>query len=246
MYKIVLVRHGESEWNKSNRFAGWSDVDLTIDGVKGAQAAGKILKEKKYCFDVCYTSFLKRAIKTANLILEEMDLMWIPMEKNWRLNERHYGDLQGANRKDIAKEFGEEQLMLWRRSYDVRPPEMKKNHPFNKIKGDRYNFLKTSILMESLKDVVARVIPFWKKDILAKLKNDKKILIVASGNSLRALTKYLNNMSEEEIIGINIPYATPMVYELDKKFKVIKWYYLGDQKKIQATINSIKNQGKLK
>jgi 2,3-bisphosphoglycerate-dependent phosphoglycerate mutase len=246
MYKIVLIRHGESQWNKSNRFAGWSDVDLTADGVKGAQVAGKILKDKKYCFDVCYTSFLKRAIKTLNIVLEEMDLMWIPVIKDWRLNERHYGNLQGANRKEIAKKFGEEQLLLWRRSYSVRPPEMKKNHPFNKEKGSRYNFLKKPILAESLKDVVSRVVPFWKKEILAELKKNKKVLIVASGNSIRALTKYLNNMSEEKIMGINIPYAIPIVYELDKDFKVIKWYYLGDQKKIKATIDSIKNQGKIK
>lgn len=246
MYKIVLIRHGESEWNKSNRFAGWSDVDLTSDGIKGAQEAGKVLKEKKYQFDICYTSLLKRAIKTANLILEEINLLWIPMKKDWRLNERHYGDLQGANRKEIAKKFGEEQLLLWRRSYSVRPPEMKKGHPFNKEKGAIYDFLKKPILSESLKDVVSRVMPFWKKEILSELKKNKKVLIVASGNSIRALTKYLNNMSEEEIMGINIPYATPMVYELDKNFKVIKWYYLGDQKKIKATIDSIKNQGKIK
>lgn len=245
MYKIVLIRHGESEWNKSNRFAGWSDVDLTASGIKGAQEAGRILKEKKYSFDVCYTSLLKRAIKTANLILEEMDFLWIPMKKDWRLNERHYGDLQGANRIEIAKKFGEEQLLLWRRSYDVCPPEMKKNHSFNKEKGSKYDFLKKQILAESLKDVVSRVLPFWKKEVLSELRRNKKVLIVASGNSIRALTKYLNNMSEQEIMGINIPYATPMVYELDKNFKVIKWYYLGDQKKIKATIDSIKNQGKI-
>lgn len=246
MYKIVLIRHGESEWNKKNLFAGWSDVDLTSFGVEQAKEAGVILKKKKFSFDLCFTSLLKRAIKTSSFILEEMDLMWIPVTKDWRLNERHYGDFQGKNRKDIAKKFGEEQLLLWRRSYNVRPPEIKGRELVKQKNDPRYSFFKKQILSEALKDVVKRVVPFWKKDILPNIKTGRKILITASGNSIRALTKYLNNMSETEILKINIPYGVPMVYELDKNFKVIRWYYLGDPKKIRKLEEEIKNQGRTK
>ena len=246
MYKIVLIRHGESEWNKKNLFAGWSDVDLTSLGVIQARDAGRILKAKNFSFDLCFTSLLKRAIKTSDLVLEEMDLMWIPVVKDWRLNERHYGNFQGKNRKDIAKKFGEEQLLLWRRSYSVRPPEIKGKELMKQKKDPRYSFFKKQILSEALKDVIKRVVPFWEKDVVPNIKMGKRILIAASGNSIRALTKYLNNMSEGEILKINIPYAVPIVYELDKKFLVIKWYYLGDTKKIKKITKEIKNQEKAK
>lgn len=246
MYKIVLVRHGQSDWNKKELFTGWTDVDLTPLGISQAKEAGKVLKENKYFFNVCYTSFLKRAIKTANIVLEEMNLMWIPMIKDWRLNERHYGNLQGLNKKEMAKKFGEEQVLLWRRSYDVSPPAILKSNPFNQLKDVQYSFLKNPVLGESLKDVVARTIPFWDKVIIPELKKEKKILITASGNSLRAIIKRLNNISDKDISDHNVPYATPMIFELDKNFAVKKWYYLGNEKKIAAIIKEVKNQGKAK
>lgn len=246
MYKIVLIRHGESEWNKKGLFTGWTDVDLTPLGIKQAKEAGKLLKKNKFSFDLCYTSFLKRAIRTSNLILEEMNLMWIPVIKDWRLNERHYGNLQGLNKKETAKKFGEEQVLLWRRSYDIPPPKIKKSNLYNQIDDPRYLFFKKPVLGESLEDVVHRTMPFWNKVIIPKIKSGQKILISASGNSLRAIMKGLNNISEIDIVNFNIPYSVPMVYELDKNFKVIKWYYLGDSKKIKKIIEEIKNQGKAK
>lgn len=246
MYKIVLIRHGESEWNKKGLFTGWTDVDLTPLGVEQAKEAGQILKKNKYFFDVCYTSLLKRAIKTSNIILEEMDLMWIPIIKDWRLNERHYGNLQGLNKKEMAIKFGEEQVLLWRRSYDVAPPEIKKNNIYNQLNDKRYAFLKKPVLGESLKDTVKRTIPFWNKIIIPNLKNNKKILISASGNSLRAIFKKLNNISDSDIVNSNLPYAVPIVFELDNNFKTKEWYYLGDKKKINELIKEIKNQGKVK
>ncbi|HOZ53579.1 MAG TPA: 2,3-diphosphoglycerate-dependent phosphoglycerate mutase [bacterium] len=245
MYKIVLIRHGESEWNKKGLFTGWVDVNLTPLGVKQAKEAGRCLKSNDFVFDISYTSYLKRAIKTLNVILEEMDLMWIPVIKDWRLNERHYGNLQGLNKKEMAKKFGEEQVLLWRRSYETPPPKIEEDNPYN-LKDDRYSFLKKPVLSECLKDVNKRAVLFWKEFIIPDLKSGKKIIIAASGNSLRSIKKYLDNLTDAEIIKIDIPYATPMVYELDKNFKVIKWYYLGDKKKIKATIDSIKNQGKIK
>ncbi len=246
MYKIVLIRHGESEWNKKGLFTGWTDVDLTPLGLKQAKEAGQTLKKNKFSFDLCYTSFLKRAIRTSDIILEEMDLMWIPVVKDWRLNERHYGDLQGLNKKDTAKKVGEEQVLLWRRSYDVRPPEIKKSNRYNQIDDAKYSFIKKPILGESLEDVVARTMSFWNKMIIPRIKLGEKILISASGNSLRAIIKKLNNISEEDIVDLNIPYAIPMVYELDKNFKVIRWYYLGDQKKIKKIVEEVKDQGTIK
>ncbi len=246
MYKIVLVRHGESEWNKKGLFTGWTDVNLTPMGIKQAKEAGKILKSKKYSFDLCFTSLLKRANKTLNIVLEEMDLLWLPVFKTWRLNERHYGNLQGLNKIQMARKFGEEQVFIWRRSYDIRPPEIKKSNKYNQLKDPRYNFLEKPILSESLKDVVARVIPFWDKDIIPALKSGKKIIIAASGNSIRAIIKHIDIVSEEEISNINIPVAIPLVYELNKNFKKIKSYYLGDPKKIKSLINISKNQGSIK
>ncbi len=246
MYKIVLIRHGESEWNKKGLFTGWTDVDLTPLGVKQAKEAGRILKKNGFHFDVSYTSLLKRAIKTLNIILEEMDLLWVPVIKDWRLNERHYGNLQGLSKKEMAKKFGEEQVLLWRRSYDVPPPEIKRSNFYNQIDDVRYEQLKKPVLKESLKDVVSRTMPFWNKIIIPKIKAGEKILISASGNSLRAIVKSLNNVSDKDIIDFNLPYGVPMVYELDKNFKVIKWRYLGDPKKIKKLVDEIKNQGKVK
>lgn len=246
MYKIVLIRHGESEWNKKGLFTGWTDVDLTPLGMKQAKDAGVLLKNKKYEFDLCFTSLLKRANKTLNIVLEEMNLLWLPVFKTWRLNERHYGDLQGYDKIQMAKKFGEEQVFIWRRSYDVRPPDIKKNNKFNQLKDPRYKFLEESVLAESLKDVVSRVLPFWEKEVLPAIKSGKKIIIAASGNSIRAIIKHLDKASEDEISKTNIPVATPLVYELDKNFKKIKSYYLGDPKKVKALIEDSKNQGKIK
>lgn len=246
MYKIVLIRHGESVWNKKGLFTGWTDVDLTPLGLKQAKLAGQTLKNNKFSFDLCYTSFLKRAIKTSDLILEEMGLMWIPVIKDWRLNERHYGNLQGLNKKEMAEKFGEEQVLLWRRSYDVQPPEIRKNNFYNQIDDVQYRILKKPVLGESLKDVVNRIMPFWNKVIIPKIKLGQKILISASGNSLRAIIKNLNNISDQDIANLNIPYSVPIVYELDANLKIKRWYYLGDQKKIKKMIGDIKNQGRVK
>jgi 2,3-bisphosphoglycerate-dependent phosphoglycerate mutase len=243
MYKIVLIRHGESEWNKSNQFAGWSDIDLTKKGVIEAHEAATLLKAKKFFFDYTFTSLLLRANKTLNIILEDMNLLWVPVEKNWRLNERHYGDLQGKNRQETVKKYGAEQTHLWRRSYDVRPPEITKGNQTIKFIDVRYEGVPVP-KSESLKDVVARAVPYWQKNIVPKIKADKKILISASGNSLRALIKYLDNVSESEIAELNIPTGVPIVYELDKKLKPIKHYYLGDPKKIAAKIAAVKAQTK--
>ncbi len=246
MYKIVLLRHGESEWNKKEIFTGWTDVDLTDLGILQAKEAGKILKKKKYSFDLCYSSFLKRANKTLNLVLEEMDLLWIPLKKDWRLNERHYGDLQGLNKKDLAKKFGEDQVFQWRRSYKLRPPEIKKTNKFNQINDIRYKGIKKIILSESLYDVVGRTSLFWKENIVKDLKDGKNILIVASGNSLRAIIKELSGISDSNISELNIPVASPMLFELDKNFKTKKFKFIGDPKKIKKLIEEAKNQGKLK
>ncbi|MFA5644248.1 MAG: 2,3-diphosphoglycerate-dependent phosphoglycerate mutase [Patescibacteria group bacterium] len=245
MYKIVLIRHGQSEWNKKGLFTGWTDVDLTPLGVKQAKEAGQILKKNNYYFDLCYTSFLKRAIKTLDIILEEMNLVWLPVVKDWRLNEKHYGDLQGLNKKEMAKKFGEEQVLLWRRSYNVRPPEIKKSNPYNQTNSACYSFLKKPVLAESLEDVVKRTMFFWNKVITSEIKAGKKILISASGNSLRAIVKGLNCISDEDIVNLDIPYSVPIVYELDRNLKVIKWYYLGDKKKIDKLVAEIKDQGKI-
>ncbi len=246
MYKIVLIRHGESKWNKSGQFTGWVDVDLSSSGLNQSKEAGSLLKKEKFLFDLAYASFLKRTVKTLDIILDEMDLSWLPVIKDWRLNEKHYGSLQGLNKKEVAKKFGEDQVLLWRRSYNFCPPAIKISSPYNQMKDRRYSFLKKPVLAESLKDVEDRVIPFWKEEIIPQLKKNKKILIVASGNSLRALVKYLNNISNSEIVNVNIPVAVPMVLELDNKFKTKKWYYLGNTKKISALIKNVVNQGKLK
>lgn len=237
MIKLVLLRHGESTWNKANRFTGWTDVGLTKKGVKEAIEAGKILKKKGYTFDIAFTSVLKRAIQTLKPVLKQLNLKKIPIEYSWRLNERHYGALQGLNKAETAKKYGEKQVMLWRRSYSTPPPALKKTDP---------RYLGKGPLTECLKDTVKRVLPYWNKTIVPTLKSDKKVLIAAHGNSLRALIKYLDKISDKNIVNLNIPTGIPLVYELNKNLKPIRRYYLGDQKKILEAEKKVANQGKAK
>ncbi len=248
MSKIVLLRHGESTWNKENRFTGWTDVDLSDQGLFEAKKAGDVLKEDGYTFDMAYTSVLKRAIRTLWITLDKLDLMWIPVERSWRLNERHYGALQGLNKAEMAKKFGEEQVHTWRRSYDIQPPALDKDDERYPGNDPRYKNLteKELPLTECLKDTVARFLPYWKDTIAPSIKSGKKIIIAAHGNSLRALVKYLDNVPEDEIVGLNIPTGIPLVYELDDDLKPLKHYYLGDQEEIAKKTNAVANQGKAK
>jgi len=247
-YKIVLLRHGESIWNKENRFTGWTDVDLSEQGIKEAKNAGELLKSEGYVFDMAFTSVLKRAIRTLWVTLDELDMMWIPVERSWRLNERHYGALQGLNKAETAAKFGEEQVHIWRRSYDIQPPKLEKNDPRYPGIDPRYKNLKESELplTECLKDTVARFVPYWEQRIAPLVKEGQKIIITAHGNSLRALVKYLDNVPEEEIVGLNIPTGTPLVYELDEKLKPIRNYYLGNADEIAKKAQAVANQGKVK
>lgn len=248
MTKLVLVRHGESIWNKENRFTGWTDVDLSEKGREEAENAGKVLKADGYDFDLAYTSVLKRAIRTLWYIMDEMDLMWIPVIKDWRLNERHYGALQGLNKAETAAKHGEEQVKLWRRSYDIRPPALEESDERFPGHDPKYRSLSDEELprTECLKDTVARFLPLWKNEISTQIKSGKKVLIVAHGNSLRALVKYLDNIPDEEIVGLNIPTGIPLVYELDDDLKPIKHYYLGDPEEIAKAQQAVANQGKAK
>jgi len=248
MYKIVFLRHGESEWNKENRFTGWTDVDLSAKGIEEAKNSGKVMKSEGYTFDLAFTSTLKRAIRTLWLAAEEMDLLWIPVIKSYTLNERHYGALQGLNKAETAAKHGEEQVKIWRRSYAVPPPALDVNDPRNPALSPVYkNVNKKDLpLTESLKDTVARAVPFWESSIVPEIIKDKKILIAAHGNSLRALVKYLDNVSEKDILELNIPTGIPLVYELDVNIKPIKSYYLGDQEAIKKSMESVANQGKVK
>lgn len=248
MNKLVLVRHGESEWNKLNLFTGWTDVDLSEKGHEEAKAAGKLLKEEGYDFDVCYTSYLKRAIHTLNHILDEMDRNWLPVNKAWELNERHYGDLQGKNKSEAAEKFGEEQVKIWRRSFDVKPPELSDEDERSAKKQEMYRDVADYFLPanESLETTIDRVIPFYLKNILADMKAGKRVIIAAHGNSLRAFVKYLDHMSAEEVLGLNIPTGTPLVYEFDENFNAIDHYYLGDQEALKAKMEAVANQGKAK
>lgn len=248
MYKIVLVRHGESVWNKENRFTGWTDVDLSEKGVEEARKAGRLLKENGYTFDVAFTSVLKRAINTLHIILEEMDLLWIPEYKDWRLNERHYGALQGLNKAEMAEKYGEEQVKIWRRSYDVPPPPLERTDPRYPGFDPRYRDLKPEQipLSESLKDTVARVLPCWHEVIAPTIKQGKRVIISAHGNSLRALVKYLDNISDQDIVELNIPTGIPLVYELDSELKPVNRYYLGDPEEIRRAIEAVAAQGKAK
>ena len=246
MKKIVLVRHGESTWNQENRFTGWTDVDLTEKGKEEARKAGALLRDLGFDFDIAFTSVLKRAMRTCWIIQDEMDLMWIPVKRSWRLNERHYGALQGLNKAETAEKYGNEQVLIWRRSFDVPPPEMLRDDERYAGKVARYkNLEETEIpLAESLKTTIDRFLPYWFDEIVPEIKDGKNVLIVAHGNSLRALVKHLDNISEEEILGLNIPTGIPLVYELDDDLKPIRNYYLGDSEEVQKAAQAVANQGK--
>ena len=248
MTKLVFVRHGESEWNKLNLFTGWTDVDLSEKGHEEAAAAGKLLKAEGYDFDVCYTSYLKRAIHTLNHILDEMDRVWLPVTKTWKLNERHYGALQGLNKSETAEKYGEEQVKIWRRSFDVKPPKLEATDERNPANQAIYASVdpKELPLTESLETTIERVVPYFEDVIKKDMKAGKRVIIAAHGNSLRALVKYFDNMSKEEILGVNIPTGVPLVYEFDDNFKVTKKYYLGDQEALAAKMAAVANQGKAK
>ncbi len=248
MYKIVLMRHGESTWNLDNRFTGWTDVDLTEKGVAEASMAGKLLKEAGFTFDLAYTSVLKRAIRTLWGTLDEMDLMWIPVVHDWRLNERHYGALQGLNKAETAAQYGDEQVLVWRRSYDTPPMPLEASDPRTSYRDPRYASLKRAQipLTECLKDTVERVIPAWDESIAPAIRAGKRIIISAHGNSLRALIKMLDGISDADIVSLNIPNGQPLVYELDEHLKPIKSYYLGDQAAIAAALHAVASQGKSK
>ena len=246
MHRIVLLRHGESVWNKENRFTGWTDVDLSDQGRDEARRAGRLLKAEGLDFDLAYTSVLKRAIKTLWMALEEMDRMWIPIHHSWRLNERHYGALQGLNKAETAAKFGDAQVLAWRRSYDVPPPPLTRDDPRHSGKDPRYALLSAGELplTECLKDTVARFVPYWNNVIAPTVREGKRVVIAAHGNSLRALVKYLDNVSDQEIVGLNIPTGIPLVYELDAGLRPIRHYYLGDAAAAEAAAAAVANQGK--
>ncbi len=248
MMKLVLVRHGESEWNKLNLFTGWHDVDLSEKGHEEAKQGGKILKEEGYDFDVAYTSYLKRAIHTLNHILDEMDRNWIPVNKCWQLNERHYGALQGLNKSETAEKYGEDQVKIWRRSFDVKPPALEPSSPEAPQNQEMFRNVDKSLLPlhESLETTIERAVPFFNEVIKKDMEAGKRVIIAAHGNSLRALVKYFDNISDEDIIGVNIPTGVPLVYEFDDNFKAINHYYLGDQEALKAKMEAVANQGKKK
>lgn len=248
MHKLVLLRHGESTWNKENRFTGWTDVDLSEKGVAEAKEAGKTLKAEGYTFDVAFTSVLKRAIRTLNLALDELDLFWLPVHKSWRLNERHYGALQGLNKAETAQKFGEDQVLIWRRSYDIPPPALERSDERFPGHDRRYADLdpRTLPTTECLKDTVERFLPYWQDAIVPALKANQRVIIAAHGNSLRALVKYLDNISDQEIVGLNIPTGIPLVYELDDELNPIQHYYLGDPEAVAKAAQAVANQGKAK
>jgi 2,3-bisphosphoglycerate-dependent phosphoglycerate mutase len=248
MHRIVLLRHGESVWNMENRFTGWTDVDLTPLGVEEARRAGQVLKEAGFGFDCAYTSVLKRAIKSLWLALESMDLMWIPVHHSWRLNERHYGALQGLNKAETAAKFGEEQVLLWRRSYDVPPPALERDDPRHPRGDPRYAGLDNAELplSECLKDTVARFLPYWSETIAPKVRQGGRIVIAAHGNSLRALVKYLDAVSDKDIVGLNIPTGIPLVYELDAGLRPVRHYYLGDPAEAETRARAVADQARAK
>ena len=246
MYKLVLIRHGESTWNLENRFTGWTDVDLTPTGVEQARNAGRLLKAEGYEFDVAYTSVLKRAIRTLWLTLDEMDRTWLPVVKAWQLNERHYGGLQGLNKADMAKQYGDEQVLIWRRSYDTPPPALEANDPRSERGDARYAALQPEQipLTECLKDTVARVIPFWNERMAPAIQSGQRLVVAAHGNSIRALIKYLDGISDTDIVNLNIPNGIPLVYELDDNLKPIRSYYLGDAEAAAKAAAAVASQGK--
>ena len=248
MKKLVLLRHGESTWNKENRFTGWTDVDLSPKGAQEAKRAGEVLKKEGFVFDAAFTSVLKRAVRTLWIALDEMDLMWIPVYNSWRLNERHYGALQGLNKSEIAAKYGEDQVLIWRRSYDIRPPALEKTDERSPANDPRYKDLakKDIPLTECLKDTVARFLPYWHETIAPVVKSGKRVIIAAHGNSLRALVKYLDNISDKDITALNIPTGLALVYELDDKLKPIRSYYIGDPEEVKKAMEAVANQGKAK
>ena len=248
MKRIVLVRHGESAWNLENRFTGWTDVDLTPKGEQEAKDAGKLMKAEGYTFSKAYTSYLKRAVKTLNNILDNMDLDWIPVEKSWKLNEKHYGNLQGLNKAETAAKYGDEQVKIWRRSYDIAPLPIAEDDPRNAKFDPRYAEVPDACLprTESLKDAIARAVPYWKEVIFPTLQTEDSIIVVAHGNSLRGIIKYLKGISDQDIVSLNLPTAVPYVFEFDEKGNVVKDYFLGDQEAIAAKMNAVANQGKAK
>lgn len=248
MYKLVLLRHGQSAWNKENRFTGWTDVDLTEKGAAEARAAGVLLKNEGYAFDIAYTSVLKRAIRTLWIVLDEMDRMWLPTEHSWRLNERHYGALQGLNKAETAVKFGEEQVKIWRRAYDIQPPALDDGDPRLERDNPRYADLAAADFphTECLKDTVDRFLPYWHGTIAPAVKSGKSVIIAAHGNSLRALIKYLDKVSDADIVNLNVPTGQPLVYELDADLKPLRSYYLGDPEAIKAAMEAVANQGKAK
>jgi 2,3-bisphosphoglycerate-dependent phosphoglycerate mutase len=248
MMKVVLLRHGESDWNKQNRFTGWTDVDLSEKGIAEAKEGARVLKEQGYTFDIAYTSVLKRAIRTLWIVMDEMDLMWIPVYRSWRLNERHYGALQGLNKAETAEKYGEAQVKVWRRSYDIRPPALEQTDPRYPGFDPRYKSLSQQELplTECLKDTVARFLPYWHEVIAPTVKTGQRVIIAAHGNSLRALVKYLDNIPEQDIVELNIPTGMPLVYELDQDLKPLRSYYLGDPEQVRKAMEAVAAQGKKK
>jgi 2,3-bisphosphoglycerate-dependent phosphoglycerate mutase len=245
MHKLVLLRHGESDWNRENRFTGWTDVDLSQKGVEEARAAGRLLRSGGYAFDLAFTSVLKRAIRTLWLALDELDRVWVPEVKDWRLNERHYGALQGLNKSEMAAKFGEQQVLAWRRSYDTPPPALEPDDPRSEARDPRYAGIAVP-RTECLKDTVARVVPYWEQAIAPQVRAGKRVLVAAHGNSLRALVKHLDAVSDIDIIGLNIPTGVPLVYELDDQLKPRRHYYLGDAEEVAKRIAAVSAQGKVK
>jgi 2,3-bisphosphoglycerate-dependent phosphoglycerate mutase len=246
MYKLVLIRHGESTWNQENRFTGWTDVDLTPTGIEQAKASGRLLREGRWEFDLCYTSVLKRATRTLWHCLDEMDRTWLPVTHSWRLNERHYGALQGLNKAETARKFGDEQVLLCRRSYDVPPPALEPDDPRCERGDIRYAKLAYGQvpLTECLKDVVARVLPFWNETMAPAIRGGQKVLVAAHGNSIRALVKYLDQIPDDEIVGLNIPNGIPLVYELDGALRPVRHYYLGDPEAAARAAAAVASQGR--
>jgi 2,3-bisphosphoglycerate-dependent phosphoglycerate mutase len=248
MINLVLLRHGESIWNKDNLFTGWADIDLSMQGKTEATRAGELLKAEGFSFDVAFSSVLKRAIRTLWITLDVLDLMWIPIEHSWRLNERHYGALQGLNKAETAAKYGEKQVLIWRRSYDVRPPVLAETDPHYPGRDPRYQGLSASELpvSECLKDTVARFLPYWRQTIVPAIRSGQKVIIVAHGNSLRALVKYLDDISDQDILALNIPTGIPLVYELDDQLKPLRHYYLGDSEAIAKAMTMVADQGQAK
>lgn len=246
MKKIVLLRHGESKWNKENRFTGWTDVDLTEKGEEEARKAGELLKKEGFVFDKAYTSYLKRAIKTLNIVLDEMDQDWIPVEKSWRLNEKHYGDLQGLNKSETAEKYGDNQVLVWRRSYDVAPNPLAEDDSRNPRFEARYKNVPENELprTEALKNTVERILPYWKEEIFPSLREADEVLVTAHGNSLRGIIKYLKNISDDDIVKLNLPTGVPYVFEFDDDMNLINDYFLGDPEEIRKLMEAVANQGK--